>query len=59
MNTRFIELAGENNTAMPAYVVQKVGEALTLWVNLSKTAVFSYWVWLIRRMWMTQKNPLH
>ena len=28
MNTRFIELAGEINTAMPAYVVQKVGEAL-------------------------------
>jgi len=28
MNTRFIELAGEVNTAMPNYVVQKVGEAL-------------------------------
>ena len=28
MNTRFIELAGEINTAMPTYVVQKVGEAL-------------------------------
>jgi len=28
MNTRFIELAGEINTAMPHYVVQKVGEAL-------------------------------
>lgn len=26
--TRFIELAGEVNTAMPAYVVQRVGEAL-------------------------------
>jgi len=28
IDTRFIELAGEINTAMPAYVVQKVGEAL-------------------------------
>jgi UDP-N-acetyl-D-glucosamine dehydrogenase len=28
MNTRFIELAGEVNTAMPAYVVRKVGDAL-------------------------------
>ncbi len=28
MNTRFIELAGEINTLMPHYVVQKVGEAL-------------------------------
>jgi UDP-N-acetyl-D-glucosamine dehydrogenase len=27
-NTRFIELAGEINTAMPAYVVGRVGEAL-------------------------------
>jgi UDP-N-acetyl-D-glucosamine dehydrogenase len=27
-HTRFIELAGEINTAMPDYVVQKVGEAL-------------------------------
>jgi UDP-N-acetyl-D-glucosamine dehydrogenase len=28
MSTRFIELAGEINTAMPAYVVSKVAEAL-------------------------------
>ena len=28
INTRFIELAGEINNAMPNYVVQKVGEAL-------------------------------
>ena len=28
MNTRFIELAGEINTKMPHYVVQKVGDAL-------------------------------
>lgn len=28
INTRFIELAGEINTAMPHYVVQKAGEAL-------------------------------
>jgi UDP-N-acetyl-D-glucosamine dehydrogenase len=28
MNTRFIELAGEINTQMPYYVVQKIGEAL-------------------------------
>jgi len=28
MNTRFIELAGEINTLMPQYVVQKIGEAL-------------------------------
>lgn len=28
MHTRFIELAGEINTAMPAYVVQKTSEAL-------------------------------
>jgi UDP-N-acetyl-D-glucosamine dehydrogenase len=28
MNTRFIELAGEINTNMPKYVVQKVGDAL-------------------------------
>jgi UDP-N-acetyl-D-glucosamine dehydrogenase len=28
MTTRFIELAGEVNTAMPAYVVGKVGDAL-------------------------------
>ena len=28
MNTRFIELAGEINTLMPNYVVEKVGEAL-------------------------------
>jgi UDP-N-acetyl-D-glucosamine dehydrogenase len=28
MHTRFIELAGEINTAMPAYVVQKTAEAL-------------------------------
>jgi UDP-N-acetyl-D-glucosamine dehydrogenase len=28
MNTRFIELAGEINTAMPDYVIQKVNEAL-------------------------------
>jgi UDP-N-acetyl-D-glucosamine dehydrogenase len=27
-HTRFIELAGEINTAMPAYVVERVGEAL-------------------------------
>ncbi|MBT6936480.1 MAG: nucleotide sugar dehydrogenase [Candidatus Marinimicrobia bacterium] len=30
MNTRFIELAGEINTAMPGYVIQKVGEALNI-----------------------------
>ena len=28
INTRFIELAGEINTAMPLYVVERVGEAL-------------------------------
>jgi UDP-N-acetyl-D-glucosamine dehydrogenase len=28
LSTRFIELAGEVNTAMPAYVVSKVGDAL-------------------------------
>ena len=28
MNTRFIELAGEINTNMPKYVIQKVGDAL-------------------------------
>jgi UDP-N-acetyl-D-glucosamine dehydrogenase len=28
LNTRFIELAGEINTAMPAFVVNKVGDAL-------------------------------
>jgi len=28
MNTRFIELAGEINTSMPTYVIQKIGEAL-------------------------------
>ena len=28
MHTRFIELAGEINTAMPAYVVQKTADAL-------------------------------
>lgn len=28
MNTRFIELAGEVNTAMPTFVVNKVGDAL-------------------------------
>jgi len=28
MNTRFIELAGEVNTFMPNYVVQKIGQAL-------------------------------
>ena len=28
MNTRFIELAGEINTTMPAYVVRKVADAL-------------------------------
>ena len=28
MNTRFIELAGEINTSMPSYVIQKVVEAL-------------------------------
>jgi UDP-N-acetyl-D-glucosamine dehydrogenase len=28
VNTRFIELAGEVNTAMPGYVVNRVGEAL-------------------------------
>ena len=28
INTRFIELAGEINTAMPVYVVQKISEAL-------------------------------
>ena len=28
MNTRFIELAGEINTAMPQYVIQKVSESL-------------------------------
>lgn len=30
MNTRFIELAGEINTNMPKYVIQKVSEALNL-----------------------------
>ncbi|HUR55315.1 MAG TPA: UDP binding domain-containing protein, partial [Gemmataceae bacterium] len=28
LNTRFIELAGEVNTAMPAYVVSKIADAL-------------------------------
>lgn len=28
MHTRFIELAGEINTAMPAYVIQKTADAL-------------------------------
>jgi UDP-N-acetyl-D-glucosamine dehydrogenase len=28
MSTRFIELAGEVNTSMPAYVIQRVGDAL-------------------------------
>jgi UDP-N-acetyl-D-glucosamine dehydrogenase len=28
MATRFIELAGEVNTSMPAYVVQRIGDAL-------------------------------
>lgn len=35
MNTRFIELAGEINTAMPDYVVHKVAEAL----NTRKKAI--------------------
>ena len=35
MSTRFIELAGEINTAMPEYVVAKVGEAL----NTGKKAI--------------------
>jgi len=30
MNTRFIELAGEINTSMPRYVIEKVGEALNM-----------------------------
>jgi len=30
MNTRFIELAGEINTGMPSYVINKVGESLNL-----------------------------
>jgi len=30
MNTRFIELAGEINTGMPNYVINKVGETLNL-----------------------------
>ena len=34
MNTRFIELAGEINTAMPNYVVYKVGNALN---NIGKS----------------------
>jgi UDP-N-acetyl-D-glucosamine dehydrogenase len=34
-NTRFIELAGEINTAMPEYVVHRVGEAL----NAQKKAI--------------------
>ena len=34
-NTKFIELAGEVNTAMPAYVVSRVGDAL----NASKKAI--------------------
>lgn len=35
MNTRFIELAGEINTAMPEYVIAKVAEAL----NAKKKAI--------------------
>jgi UDP-N-acetyl-D-glucosamine dehydrogenase len=35
LNTRFIELAGEVNTSMPLYVVNRVGEAL----NVKKKAV--------------------
>lgn len=42
MTTRFIELAGEVNHAMPAYVVQKVGDALNdrgLPIRGSKVAI--------------------
>ena len=35
MNTRFIELAGEINTSMPSYVIQKVIRALN---NIGKPA---------------------
>ena len=55
-NTRFIELAGEINTAMPAYVVGRVAEALNSRQKPSMAAKSWCWVWLTSPMWMTTAN---
>ena len=56
-NTRFIELAGEINTAMPHYVVNRVAEALNAAAQSRSTAAASCCsVWLTSRMWMTRAN---
>jgi UDP-N-acetyl-D-glucosamine dehydrogenase len=55
-NTRFIELAGEINSAMPEYVVQQVVAALNdrrKALNGSKVLVSA---WPTRRTWMTTAN---
>ena len=43
MNTRFIELAGEINTSMPHYVIQKVSESLNSIGKSIKIAGFLFW----------------
>ena len=54
LNTRFIELAGEVNTAMPAYVVGKVADALNDAGKAVKgSKVAASWGWPTRRTWTT------
>ena len=56
LTTRFIELAGEINTAMPAYVVGRVADALNEHARPSMEAASRCWEWPTRRTWTTPVN---
>ena len=53
MPTRFIELAGEVNHAMPDYVVQRTALALNDRGKAVKGSRSWCWAWRISRMWTT------
>ena len=54
--TRFIELAGEINTAMPYHVVDALVSALNTAKKASKARRFCCWAWRTKRMWTTCAN---
>ena len=55
-NTRFIELAGEINTAMPEYVVHQAVAALNARKNRSTAPKSSSSAWPTRPTWTTTAN---
>ena len=56
LTTRFIELAGEINTSMPAYVVNKVADALNDRGKPVKGSQITLWAWPTKRTWTTRAS---